>query len=64
MLALDKESKKNPSACPLYLFPTFKQFPTLTIPPKIFKNSSSVVIRLKESSKYCYCFKKFSIYVG
>ena len=64
MLALDKESNKNPSACPLYLLPAFKQFPTFTIPPKIFKNSSSLVIRLKESNKHCYCFKTLSTYVG
>jgi hypothetical protein len=64
MLALDKESNKNPSACPLYLLPAFKQFPTLTIPPKIFKKSSSFVMRLKESSKPCYCFKTLSTYVG
>ena len=64
ILALDKESNKNPSAYPLYLFPAFKQFPTLTIPPKIFKNSSSFVIRLNESNKHCYCFKRLSTYVG
>ena len=44
-----KASIIKPSACSLYLFPAFKQFPDYKIAPNIFKYKSSVLRNSKAS---------------